>query len=39
MPLPSGVRLGSSTAGSMPAPGALWTDDFSSLFEVVEFDD
>jgi len=23
----------------MPAPGALWTDDFSSLFEVVEFND
>ena len=22
----------------MPEPGALWTDDFSSLFEVVEFD-
>jgi hypothetical protein len=22
----------------MPAPGPLWTDDFSSLFEVVEFD-
>ena len=23
----------------MPAPGPLWTDDFSSLFEVVEFND
>jgi hypothetical protein len=23
----------------MPAAGPLWTDDFSSLFEVVEFDD
>ena len=22
----------------MPAPGPLWTDDFSSLFEVAEFD-
>ena len=22
----------------MPAPGPLWTDDFSSLFEAVEFD-
>lgn len=23
----------------MPAPGPLWTDDFSSLFRIVEFDD
>lgn len=22
----------------MPEPGPLWTDDFSSVFEVVEFD-
>jgi hypothetical protein len=21
----------------MPEPGSLWTDDFSSVFEVVEF--
>ena len=25
-------------AGQMPEPGPLWTDDFSSVFEVVEFD-
>ncbi len=24
---------------SLPAPGPLWTDDFSSLFEVVEIND
>ena len=24
---------------AMPEPGPLWTDDFSSVFEVVEFDD
>ena len=23
----------------MPAPGPLWTDDFSSLFEVIEIND
>ena len=23
----------------MPEPGPLWTDDFSSVFEVVEFND
>jgi len=25
--------------GRMPAPGPLWTDDFSSLFGIVEVND